>query len=57
MAASYLLFEVNQYVPLILNLIVATAFVRCTYLLLARANLTPVATFVTLLALVLVTPL
>ena len=56
-AASYLLFGVNQYVPLILNLIVATAFVGCTYLLLARTNLTPLATFVTLLALVLVTPL
>ena len=56
-AASYLLFGVNQYVPLILNLIVATAFVGCTYILLARANLTPVATFLTLLALVLVTPL
>jgi len=56
-AASYLLFGVNQYVPLILNLIVATAFVGCTYLLLARTNLTPLATFVTLLAIVLLTPL
>jgi hypothetical protein len=56
-AASYLLFGVNQYVPLILNLIVATAFVGCTYVLLARAKLTPLATFVTLLAIVLLTPL
>jgi hypothetical protein len=56
-AASYLLFGVNQYVPLFLNLIVATAFVGCTYALLARTNLTPLATFVTLLAIVLLTPL
>jgi hypothetical protein len=56
-AASYLLFGVNQYVPLILNLIVGTAFVGCTYVLLARTNLTPLATFVTLLAIVLLTPL
>ena len=56
-AASYLLFGVNQYVPLILNLIVATAFVGCVWVFLARTNLTPLATLVTLLALVLLTPL
>jgi hypothetical protein len=56
-SASYLLFGVNQYVPLILNLLVATAFVGCVWVLLARNKLSPLATLVTLLALILLTPL
>jgi hypothetical protein len=56
-AGCYLVFGVNQYTPLILNLIVATAFLGWAHVMLTRAGLTPPAIFATLIAIVILTPL